>query len=169
MKKIVLECHTNNAAIHKFFPISPTKKYLPEWFKNLPAKIQGAFQDQKEGTSRLERDIPTFRHCDGFKYLYNMGWVLPLWCDLILETSKDGRFWYQFSDDNGMDKALLPSWGVSVIHSHNALQLGNAFKDHIHIKLMVPWLIKEKTGINFYFSENTWGLNIKMELILICF
>ena len=34
-KKIVLECFTHHAAVHKFFPITTAKHHLPKWFKKI--------------------------------------------------------------------------------------------------------------------------------------
>ena len=38
-KKIVLECFTHNAAVHKFFPITAARHHLPKWFKKIPQEI----------------------------------------------------------------------------------------------------------------------------------
>ena len=146
-KKIKLECYTADAAIHKLFPISSAKKFIPEWFKSIPPMVE-----QVENVG-LKSDMATIKHCDGFNNLYKRGWVIPMWSDLLIETDEEGRYKYQYS--GSFDSVPTPK--DPVVH-HSSPQLGNKFPDHIHLKLLAPWIIKEKTGVDFYFSENTWGM-----------
>ena len=140
MKKITLECFTSNAGIHELFPISPTKKYIPEWFKNItPIKSTNDLG--------IEADLSTLKRCDGLAKLHNNGWVLPLWCDFIIETDEVG---YKWSTPSQIEE--------TTIEQHRREQIGKAFDDYIHVKIMVPWHIREKTGVDFYFSGNTWGI-----------
>ena len=142
-KKIVLECFTHHAAVHKFFPITTAKHHLPKWFKKIP-------QTQTEvDDNGVEFPQATFRRCDGFTHLYNTGWVLPMWCDMVIETDEDGAWRYHVSDR--VDDFTPAMW------SH-AGQLGNYFSTYSHIKINVPWILREKTGVYFHFSQNTWGI-----------
>jgi len=146
VKKIKLECFTTNAAIHKFFPISSAKKYIPDWFKGITPTVK------KTWDLGLESDVSTLKRCEGFTSLYSKGWVLPMWSDLIIETNDKGEYKYQYS--GAFD--TYPS--ENAIQGHSPVQLGNNFPDHIHIKLVVPWFIRESTGVDFYYGENTWGI-----------
>lgn len=146
MKKIKLECFTSDAGIYEFFPISPAKKFIPEWFRCIPPTVK------KIDNVGLESDMSTIKRCEGFNNLYSRGWVIPMWSDLIIETDEEGRYKYHYS--GAFDSISLPN---PVTH-HYSSQLGNNFPDHIHIKLLVPWFIREKTGVDFYYSENTWGI-----------
>ena len=142
MKKITLECFTSNAGIHELFPISSSKKFIPEWFKDIPPTFKTANEFE------IEQEISTLKRCDGITKLYNSGWILPLWSDFIIETHKDGG--YRWSSPEKIDE--------STISDHSARQMGSMFDDYVHIKLMVPWYVREKTGVSFYFSGNTWGI-----------
>ena len=141
MKKIKLECFTADAAIHKLFPISLAKKFIPEWFKNIPPTVE---------------QMDTIKHCDGFNNLYSRGWVIPMWSDLLIETDEEGSYRYQYSGN--FESYAGSNRGGEPIDYHNSTQLGNKFPDHLHLKLLSPWIIKEKTGVDFYYSENTWGI-----------
>ena len=141
LKKIKLECFTADAAIHKFFPISLAKKFIPEWFKSIPP---------------MGEQTATIKHCDGFHNLYSRGWVMPMWSDLLLETDKEGGYKYQYS--GSFESYPGGNRGYQPIDQHSSEQLGNKFLDHIHLKLLSPWIIKEKSGVDFYYSENTWGI-----------
>jgi len=149
MKKITLDCFTSNAGIYKLFPISPAKKYIPEWFKDISPTLK------KTNEFGIEHDVATLKRCDGLTKLYNNGWILPLWCDIIIETNADGEFRYINAHD-GVD--VLDNFGGSTIESHFGEQMGNMFSDYVHIKLLVPWFLREKTGVNFHYSGNTWGI-----------
>jgi len=151
MKKITLECFTNNAGIHELFPISPTKKYIPEWFKNIPPILKTTNE------FGIEYESPTLRRCDGLTKLYNNGWVLPLWSDFIIETEEgSGYRWMCSADIEG-----------ATIEQFNNETMGNMFDDYVHVKIVVPWYIREKTGVDFYFSGNTWGIKQYWDDIII--
>ena len=150
MKTITLECITSNAGICELFPISPAKRYVPQWFKDIKAvKSTSEFG--------IEADLPTLKRCDGVTKLYNNGWVLPLWCDYIIET-----------DDEGGYRWTVPSRiEESTIEQHSREQIGNAFDDYVHCKITAPWYIQEKTGVDFYFGGNTWGIKEHWDDIII--
>ena len=141
MKKITLECFTSNAGIHELFPISPAKKFIPEWFKSIPSTLR---QPNEFG---VDIDVSTLKRCDGLTKLYNTGFVLPLWSDFIIETNKDGG--YKWSSPENIDHAT--------IDHHHPQQMGNQFSDYVHVKIVAPWILKEKTGVDWYWSGNTWG------------
>jgi len=143
-KKIVLECFTHNAAVHKFFPITAARHHLPKWFKKIPQEI--TIVDD----NGIEYPQPTFRRCDGFTRLFNNGWVLPMWCDMKIETDEDGAWKYRVSDI--VDNTSPAIW------THSEAQLGNNFPTYIHLKINVPWYMREKTGVYFHYSQNTWGI-----------
>ena len=146
MKIIKLECFTSYAGIHKYFPISPANKFIPDWFRSIPPKVK------KVENFGLESDMSTIKRCEGFNNLYSRGLVIPMWSDLLIETDENGGYKYQYSGAFDSIASAQP-----VTH-HSSSQLGNNFPDHIHVKLLVPWFIREKTGVDFYYSENTWGI-----------
>ena len=149
MKKITLECFTNNAGIYGLFPISPTKKYIPEWFKNIPPILKTTNE------FGIEYESPSLRRCDALRKLYTNGWILPLWADFIIKTTKDGGYSWICSAEG------------SPIEQFSKETMGNMFDDYIHIKVVVPWYIREKTGVDFYFSGNTWGIKQHWDDIII--
>jgi hypothetical protein len=139
-KRVVLDTFTNNSAVYEFFKIDRAKSFTPQWWKTTPSTTT---QQNKFG---LEFKEPTIRRCDGILSLYQQGLVLPLWSDLIIETTSAGHFRYQYSANE-----TLP------IDLHDASPLGPAFNNYIRFKLHSPWLIEEKSGVNFYLSAPTWN------------
>ena len=148
MNKIILECFTSNAGIYDLFPISLAKKHIPQWFKNIPSTHK---QINEFG---VKQDVSTLKRCDGFTKLYNSGWVMPLWSDMIIETSDDS---FRYSNVHaGINE--IDDFGGGSIECHTTQQLGNEFDDYVHIKIIAPWVLREKTGVDFYFCANTWGI-----------
>lgn len=63
-------------------PIVPAINCIPQWWKNLPKKIQ----DPRFG----EIVPPTVRKCPGFIEYYKLGFMMPMWCDMHVKVSKEG-------------------------------------------------------------------------------
>lgn len=154
MKKIKLECFTSNAGVHQFFPISPAKKHTPQWYKDMPQTTK-APQGPK---GFIEADVGTIKRCDAFSALYNKGFVIPMWADLVIETTSEGVWQYAYSD-------VIDNFKGSNLEHHPPEQIGHSFGDYIHLKIVVPWQIHEKTGVDFYFCENTWGMSQHLNAI----
>jgi hypothetical protein len=147
-KKSVLniDCFTNNPSIFEFSPITLANKNFPSWWK----KTEKSF-NYENVNSGIVHDVPTIKTCDGLLNLYSEGIMIPLWSDLIVETNSSGEWRYQYSsDENGP------------LVSHDKMQLGNNFGNAIHIKIISPWMIQEKTGVKFLFTGAVWNYKDQM-------
>jgi len=138
-KPIVVDCFTDNSAAFDYGKINFTNKFTPDWWKNLPSVV-----DEKE-----IYPIASMKTCVGFVELFKRGFILPLWSDLALSIKKDGDFSWQFSD--GFSSAL----------PHYASQRGNWFpkENFIHMKLLSPWVLLEKTGVHWHVAHCSWNTN----------
>lgn len=136
--KIVLDCFTKLNVAYELSPISKADKYFPDWWKRIP---------QATYSNDIMDNIPvsTMKHCTGLIDYFRQGFVLPLWCDLILKTTNNGIS-YQFADQ------------VSQIISHSPVQFNNSFPNHIHVKIVSPWYVKSNSNINFHCSSPFWNL-----------
>lgn len=79
------------------------------------------------------------------------GFAIPFWSDLAITIEKDNdrcNIKWQFSDVN------------SHIESHSPLQFQGFVDPNIlhHLKIIVPWQLKEKTGVKFALFQPTWAL-----------
>jgi hypothetical protein len=135
--KIVVDCFTTQSAINELFPIQKASKFYPDWWKNLPKTFNR--------TNSWGLSIPqsTMKACNGFINMYQNGFMIPLWSDLIVETSHV-KWLYEFS-------------APSEIHSHDPEQLGNIGDTYHHLKLISPWIFREKTGIKFTWMASTYN------------
>lgn len=137
--ELTVDCFTTNINAFELFPIQESKHFYPEWWKNLP---KNEFTENRNG---LPIPISTMKRCEGFINLYQSGFIIPLWSDIIIQTHGMNNYSFEFAD------------GVSTLSYHNSDQLGPQFVNYIHIKFESPWRIQEKTGVNFIFQQPSWN------------
>jgi len=140
-KKIVVDAFTKISGINDLFPIEPSKKFLPRWWKNIsPFYTVNELNDVAINRS-------TIKQCDGIRQFYNHGFIIPAWIDMIIKTDKDGNWGCKLASNDTDTR----------IDSHNRLEFGTEFNDFIHVKIQSPWLLKEKTGCKFYYTSPFWN------------
>lgn len=138
--KIFLDCFIIDSSIHEYTPIVRASQALPEWWKKLPRnKIEYNFATEDYPSSNI-----TMKHCYGFLELYKRGVILESWCDVAVKTTDKN---VEFFNSNG-EKPI----------SHLRHQWGESFKNYQHLKLISPWIFKEKTGEHFLFMGAEWSL-----------
>ena len=92
------------------------------------------------------------KRCTGFIEAYRTGFMVPMWTDLALEmfNEPNGRtsFRYRFADGEG------------VVQTHMAQQYAGFHTLELmqHMKIIVPWRIRERSGINFTVTQPVWNL-----------
>lgn len=138
-KEVTLDCFTTDYDTSQLFPISPAKKFLPKWWKDLdknPVRPND-FVDY----------IPSanMRGCGGFTEYFKRGFIIPLWSDLIIKTDLQ-QYTYQFSDEK------------TNIEYHPSETYNGAFSNYHHLKIASPWLLKCKEDIHFLFSSPFWNI-----------
>jgi len=143
LNPISIDAFTYNESIYNYYPPRPSKEYIPTWWKQLSSD----FTDST-GFNILH---PTMKRCMGFIESFRYGFIVPLWSDLSINLFKDGQksyYRYQFAD------------AQSILQTHNPEQY-KGFIDTSsmqHFKIIVPWRIKEKSGIKFNISQPTWNM-----------
>jgi hypothetical protein len=137
---INIDCFTANPGIHTHHPVVLANEAIPDWWK----PMKGIVQVERFG---IKHDAATIKRCDGIIGLYKNGVCIPLWSDIIIETNNQGEFRYLYSSEENPP-----------VNTHFKNQFSNYFDNLIHLKIQSPWLIEEKTGINFYFNQATWNL-----------
>lgn len=140
-KKVIVDAFTHSDVI-AMSPIIPASKALPDWFKKLKTTI-----DVDAGG--LFNKMPTFKRCDGMTDLIKGTYVMPMWADLSIVTFKDGRWHWKFPSD-------IYNYGLQEFP--NSL-MDSAFSPLMHIKINGPWLLEEKTGVNFFQTQATYSHN----------
>ena len=100
--------------------------------------------DDKE--TGVEIDVPanTIKTCDGMVDLYKSGFIIQLWTDVITVTDEFGDWKYTSKSE-------------FKITGNNRRQFGENFDNYIHLKFVSPWIIREKTGVNFLLTSPVWN------------
>jgi hypothetical protein len=148
---ITLDAFTTSEGMKMLNPIAPIREFYPKWLKEL--KPTGKTLHKEGGSIKslfpddgAEVEFSTIKKCPSMKDLYNTGFIIPLWSDVVIRTTPRGieDVFYSYKD------SPAPNF-------HSKDQLGPAFNNFLHIKINTPWIIKEKTGANFYFGSPFWS------------
>ena len=126
---IHLDCFTCIQEVKQFFPIQYARDVMPEWYKKLPTTVK--YQGPMRGTMKT---------CPGVADYFRNGFVIQSWRDFYFEIN---------------DKTLSVD-PESEADLHHPAQWGEALKGWSHAKLICPWRIQEKTGVNFLFNNAFW-------------
>lgn len=152
-KQIVVDCFTFMEGIALNFPIDKAIKFYPKEFKNLPKNIDLKYNQDPE--SKLVIKVPTIKSCTGITDLYTRGFVIPAWDTFSIEMLGDSNY-SLFSESNTVQTDY-----------HNRSQYGQIYPNSGHIKLLSPWLLKEKTGVKFLWIHSGWTKTNNTELATI--
>jgi len=142
LRPIVLDAYIANSTIYEQFPIVPAKESYPEWWKQMPGVIAG----DPQKTWGIPRPSPTLKRCDGLIDLYKKAINIPLWSDIIIKVeNKNFTFICAAETETSV-----------TFHDRNQFN-SHEFENSIHAKLMVPWAIREKTGVQFELCHPVWN------------
>lgn len=144
-QKITVDAFVDNASIEHYTPIVPARKMLPEWWKQMSGTTEAY------APNGVEYQGGTIKRCDSILKLLTSGFVIPLWSDLILETSERGEFRSIWSDSNNLPCML-----------QGTNQAGPVLSQHLHIKIHSPWFIQERTGVYWQFLQPDYHITDKM-------
>lgn len=140
-KKIVLDCFTDVAAVHKLFPVDRARKFIPDWWKQIPLTHQG----QRPMSQTLSIEEPSIRMCPAINEHFMNGVIMPAFAELIIQRdAQTGK---------AECMAAAATWGEPV--QHNPKDMENK-KDLLHWKFSTPWLFRESTGIKWHWVQPAW-------------
>lgn len=136
-KPIIVDTFTTNSTVYEFAEIKPAIHFLPQWWKNLPSKYT------PDTAQNIE--LSTIKKCAGFVDNYKNGFIMPLWCDLQINSSPT-------------EWSVRPSLSNVIINPHDKQQYGPKFDDYWHMKIVSPWIFREKTGVKFVWTQPIWNM-----------
>lgn len=140
-KTIIVDAFTDNIIVAKN-PISPTVKNLPAWYK----KLKPTFDINDNGH---KLSFSTFKRCDGMLDLIGNSFTLPMWADLSVVVDENGGYQWKYPSQHC-------NFGVE---NHAEIQTDSAFSPFVHMKILSPWVLREKTGVSFYQTQAFYSLN----------
>ena len=126
--------------LEEIVPPQPAKKYIPEWWKNVPAFVPNAGYEQQS----KDQD-KTIKQCPALFDWFQQGYVIPMWADLHVELRENGEVIIDSSDDvfgapGIMKDDAYISWLPEQQKKHAVAVLRPA----------CPWRIKTPIGYSSY-------------------
>lgn len=141
--KIYVDCFTHHDNVFNNYKPLPSNKFIPQEWKALPKQVDVPAFGDNPGKMMIPNG--TLKTCSGFLELFSTGFMLQMWADLYIETDSNGGF-----------KAGSPS-NVMQCEQHPKFQVWDTFyKEHSHVKIVPPWVLSEKSGVNFFWSGIPW-------------
>lgn len=135
---ITLDAFINHNGIYQYFPIKRASEFFPDWFKNAKSFYNTRIEE-------FDLQYPTIKKCQGIISLYSSGFIIPNWGDFNILVKETGEYHSYTETDT-----------VFFIE-HCREQFTENFKDFVHLKLNSPWILKEKQGIKFHFTNPIWN------------
>jgi hypothetical protein len=143
-KKIIVDCFTQFETVFNFYKIDSASRFFPKEIANIDREVE--IIDRK---TNIPHKISTLKNCDALKSLFRNGVIIPFWTDLICKPES-----FLKKETN-----LCLMGSPFVAEPHPKIQFPGVFESSIHLKLISPWKIREKTGAQFLFSSATWNLH----------
>lgn len=135
---IHLDAYTIRPEIYNLFPVDYARKFIPDWWKQMPNK----YEDVHSIGPR-----PTIKTCLGFNEYFKNGIVIPSWSELAVKIDPETKeYLWQFSDDR------------TIAGSHPYEQMAGFFNpdDWFHLKIDSPWVFSCKKDINWVWTQPQW-------------
>lgn len=75
--------------VKETYPIIKSSSYKRKWVENAASSYKEKIKDLEN----YQNTITGIVKCPGIFDLMNIGWILPAWCDFIIETTNDNISW----------------------------------------------------------------------------
>ena len=135
---IYLDCYTTSHYAYNHAKIDYSRRYFPEWFKE------------------MAENVPvlggTIKHCTAFRDYYAKGIVIPLWGEVEITVhpidNEGGAFTWASSN---------PDFDLHTqCHSKSQWE-GFGSKNLHNVKFVSPWAFKTREFVNFTWGQPTWS------------
>jgi hypothetical protein len=136
--EIKVDFFTSNAAVFEHARPVRATRFIPEWWRSLPTTDYAPLS---------LAPTMSMRTCAGFIDLYTSGLIQPLWSDLNIMVTPEGRYEYKFADCE------------SSIDQHAAFQFQNSpfSNGFVHLKLNSPWVFNTNKDIKWAVVPPLWN------------
>jgi len=145
-----IEFKTDIAGLEDIVPVRKSSYYTPQWFKDMsdhipvPKNPLGRAPQKfgKQGETSKKWSSGTVKRCPAIIDLITEGFVIPMWCDFILQRDKLELEW---------DNKNFP-YGIE-FHPHQQIENWNLKKADFPegVKFINPWRIYTPPGYSVMF------------------
>ncbi len=140
--KIHLDCFTTENHVCENTPIVKATKTLPKYFVDLPTPKFNLKRDINN--IFVKEHITNLKDCYAFLEYFQNAITIRHWADLYIEVTKEKYDYYS---------------SFTKPEEHNRNEIGEGFVNYHHIKLISPWILKEKSGVKFAWVGAEWNLD----------
>lgn len=148
-KTVVLDAFVTDKNLAELLPPAPAIKHRPKWWGKI------APEQPIKTSSGLVFDESTIRRCRGFKDYYSeQTLIVPLWTSFVMEF------------DQHTYKYVFPNEHNELAYHTESSRGSEYLKGYHHLKLMSPWKFREKSGIDFLFSQPFYNFTDPTKLII---
>jgi len=130
--------HERYSAAYDTVPLDYSKKYYPQWWKNL---------ERKEFNSNTFSLDTNAKSCTAIIDFHKNGITLPMWSDFVFKQETDGSYRWIYSD------------GFSSATEHPVNQRAGFKDNYMHLKFISPWRIRSEKNVYFMFVPHYYNLN----------
>ena len=136
---IEVECFTDQRVIYEAYGPELARDNMPDWWKSMPST-------RKTDTPTYRGiDNATLKRCPHVNQMLTTGIIFPAWLQLHLKT---------FDQVDVCEVQTYPE-NVPLI-PHDPQDYAHHKPGMFHGKVMSPWQIREKSGIDFIWTSPAW-------------
>jgi hypothetical protein len=107
----------------------PTKSFTPSWWKNLE-------NGNNDVSKTMKVDAGTVKNCPSFPDYFSNGFIVPMWCDVILKyNKKTGIYDFEFSNKEFIIENHGNQQFLDIVPSYNYMNKKGSFV----FKFISPW------------------------------
>ena len=153
--KQFIEFKTDVKGLESVVPVKPSKFFLPKWFKSMSDFIETPAVHEKgkpnyfgkKGETAKKHSGGTVKRCPAIVDLITEGYIIPMWCDYLIQRDMDTFEWDNKNFPYGIDfhsKEQIKGWDLKKTD----------FKEGI--KFQNPWRIYTPPGYSVIFMTPTY-------------
>lgn len=145
---------TDIIGLEKVAPVKPTKHFLPFWFKDMvdahekPANPDGPpNRFGKKGDILKKYHQGTVKRCPAIVDLLSEGFIIPMWCDFLIQRNKTLLEYDNKNFPYGIDfhvKEQIYNWPLKKTDFPEGVKFNN------------PWRIYTPPGYSVLFTQPTY-------------
>ena len=132
--------------VKESYPISSIKHYKPQWLHEEATEYARLREEYKQDPMKIIENGRSIAKCLGIRAMFNTGWVIPTWQDIIIDKEADSDVW---SWKTPIAQESLNSKLNSYVNSHDP----NSFRKCPHlskktpiVKIESPWIARVPDG-----------------------
>tara|TARA_A100001011_G_scaffold394024_1_gene485400 strand:+ start:107 stop:865 length:759 start_codon:yes stop_codon:yes gene_type:complete len=150
-----IEFKTDVKGLESIAPVKPASFFMPRWFKDMDSHIEMPAVHEKgkrdyfgkKGDTAKKHTSGTVKRCPAIVDLLTEGFIIPMWCDFLIQRDMETMEWDNKNFKYGID-----------FHSKEQIYGWNLKKTDFPegVKFLNPWRIYTPKGYSVMFMTPTY-------------